>query len=77
MGPCNVALGHGGGAARPIPARSAALPAVQVRGEEGELTWGPWVLRVWAERHPMAAHGGGRRRRPRGAAAPARGRNAE
>jgi hypothetical protein len=33
-----VALGHEGGAARPIPARPAALLAVQGRGEEGELT---------------------------------------
>jgi hypothetical protein len=38
FGACNVALGHGGGAARPIPARPAVLPAVQGRGEEGMLT---------------------------------------
>jgi hypothetical protein len=28
LGACIVALGHGGGAARPNPARSAALPAM-------------------------------------------------
>jgi hypothetical protein len=34
----NFALGHGGGAARAIPVRSAALQAVQGRADEGMLT---------------------------------------
>jgi hypothetical protein len=53
-----VALGHGGGAAWPIPARLVVLPAVQGRGEEGMLTKGSLVLGVLAGRHPMEAHGG-------------------
>jgi hypothetical protein len=53
-----VALGHGGGAARAIPARPAALPVVQGRGDEGTLTKGSLVLGVCAGRHPTAAHGG-------------------
>jgi hypothetical protein len=61
MGAHNVALGHGGSAARPISARPAALPAVQGRGDEGMLTKGSLVLRVWAGRHPTAAHGGDQR----------------
>jgi hypothetical protein len=56
-----VALGHGGGAARPIPARPTALPGVQGRGDEGMLTKGPLVLGVLEARHPTAAHGGDRR----------------
>jgi hypothetical protein len=38
LGACNVALGHGGGAARPNPARPAILPAVWGHMEEGKLT---------------------------------------
>jgi hypothetical protein len=60
-GPCNVALGHGGGTAWPIPARPAALPAVQGCGDEGMLTKGSLVLGVWAGRHPTVAHDGDRR----------------
>jgi hypothetical protein len=54
----NRVPGHGGGATRPIPARPAALPAMQGRGEEGMLTKGPLVLGVWAGRHPTVAHDG-------------------
>jgi hypothetical protein len=61
----NWVPGHGGGAARPILARPAALPAVQGRGEEGMLTKGPLVLGAWAGRHPTSAHGGDQRGRPR------------
>jgi hypothetical protein len=61
MGARNVALGHGGGAARPILARPAVLPAVQGRGDEGMLTKVSLVLGVWVGRHPTAAHDGDRR----------------
>jgi hypothetical protein len=38
IGTRNVALGHGGGVAQPIPAWPAALPAVQGHGDKGMLT---------------------------------------
>jgi hypothetical protein len=64
-GTSNWVPGHGGGAAQPIAARPAALPAMQGRGEEGMLTKGPLALGTWAGRHPTAAHGGDQRGRPR------------
>jgi hypothetical protein len=42
----NWVLGHGGGAAQPIPARPAALPTGQGRGEESKLTKEPLELRT-------------------------------
>jgi hypothetical protein len=43
----NWVPGHGGGAAQPIPARPAALPAGQGRGEKSKLTKGPLELKTW------------------------------